>query len=332
MSKKRVSYQNLLKEAISEFDTSKTVDVKGPMLDPILKWDGQGELPIYKDAASILERYYFDEASDKGVEVAEMEYNEDGTEAKTDAMKDAEGTGTDQAGTSDKATIPADKKEIAKDLAKESEMNNKDVPPKKKYVDEKDEVDVDKDEKEEDEKPSDLTEDLENAVIEKLIAEMEDEEVVDDEVVDEAEVMNYTGDDVKPGMNAKKEKKASGPEEDTSGAGTEQAGTGTAAGQVPDRKDNADKMVKPKNYNEADDVLDADKKKDVDVDDDTKEYEEAFQIFKEAIEDEDEEDTELNVDDGVEVKDDKIKEDAAVPSAVPGGPDPDEDEDEKDKE
>lgn len=30
MSKKRVSYQNLLKEAISEFDTSKTVDVKGP--------------------------------------------------------------------------------------------------------------------------------------------------------------------------------------------------------------------------------------------------------------------------------------------------------------
>ena len=331
MSKKRVSYQNLLKEAISEFDTSKTVDVKGPMLDPILKWDGQGELPIYKDAASILERYYFDEASDKGVEVAEMEYNEDGTEAKTDAMKDAEGTGTDQAGTSDKATIPADKKEIAKDLAKESEMNNKDVPPKKKYVDEKDEVDVDKDEKEEDEKPSDLTEDLENAVIEKLIAEMEDEDKDEDkdekEEVKEGD-MNYTGDGVKPGMEASKEKKSSGPEEDAQGAGTEQAGTGTDAGQVPDRKDNADKMVKPKNYNEADEVdveddaegkeadveLDVDKKikEDVpaasavpggpgpdkeDTDDDV--YEEAFQIFKEAIEDEDE-DEEIEVEKDVE--------------------------------
>jgi hypothetical protein len=44
MAKKKVSYQNLLKEAISEFDTSKTVDVKGPMLDPILKWDGDGLL------------------------------------------------------------------------------------------------------------------------------------------------------------------------------------------------------------------------------------------------------------------------------------------------
>ena len=111
MSKKRVSYQNLLKTAIAEFDTSKTVDVKGPMLDPILKWDGQGELPIYKDAASILERYYFNEGSDKGVEVAEMEYNEDGAEAKTDAEKDAEGTGTQQAGTAAAGNMAGRKKE-----------------------------------------------------------------------------------------------------------------------------------------------------------------------------------------------------------------------------
>lgn len=321
MSKKRVSYQNLLKEAIAEFDTSKTVDVKGPMLDPILKWDGQGELPIYKDAASILERYYFNEGSDKGVEVAEMEYNEDGTEAKTDAMKDGEGTGTEQAGTSDKATIPASKKEIAKDLAKESEANNKDVPEKKKYVDEQDkEEEVEVKDEEEVEESSDLTEDLENAVIEKLIAEMEDEDEDEKEDIEEAEVMNYTGDGVKPGMDASKEKKASGPEEDAQGAGTEQAGTGTSAGQVPNRKDNADKMVKPKNYNEADEVevdagdeeeeLDVDKKVKEDApapsavpggpgpdkedgDEDIKEgddvYEEAFQIFKEAIEDEDEE-------------------------------------------
>jgi len=329
MSKKRVSYQNLLKTAIAEFDTSKTVDVKGPMLDPILKWDGQGEVPIYKDAASILERYYFNESYDKGVEVSEMEYNEDGTEAKTDAMKDAEGTGTEQAGTSDKATIPAAKKEIEKDLAKEGktskgkavsekEFNGKSAVKPKKYVDEQDE-DMEDDASEE-EADEEMTESLENAVIEKLIAEMEeeDEEDEDKEEVEESDVMGYTGDGVKPGMEAPDEKKASGPEEDTQGAGTEQAGTGTDAGQIPDRKDNADKMVKPKNYNEQEDASEEEDEEELDVDTEIKEdagvgagpippmkakakndnkegdeadaYEEAFQIFKEAIEDEDEED------------------------------------------
>jgi len=318
MSKKRVSYQNLLKTAIAEFDTSKTVDIKGPMLDPILKWDGQGELPIYKDAASILERYYFNETTDKGVEVAEMEYNEDGTEAKTDAMEDAEGTGTEQAGTSDKATIPAAKKEIEKDLAKESEFSGKDVPKAKKYVDEAEEEAEAEEEEDEDEE---VNESLENAVIEKLIAEMEEEDEDEEEEVEESEVMGYTGDGVKPGMEAPDEKEASGPEDDAQGAGTQQAGTGVDAGQVPDRKDNADMMVKPKNYNEQEEAGDEDEEeKDLDVDVEVKEdagvgpgpvpamaakakgdnkegdeadaYEEAFQIFKEAIEDDDEEDNE----------------------------------------
>ena len=40
MTKK--SYMSLLKEAIAEFDTSDNVEVKGPMLDPILSWDGNG--------------------------------------------------------------------------------------------------------------------------------------------------------------------------------------------------------------------------------------------------------------------------------------------------
>ena len=61
MGIKQVSYVKLLKEAIAEFDTSKTVDMKGPMLDPIMSYDGAGELPTHKDAASILERYYFNE-------------------------------------------------------------------------------------------------------------------------------------------------------------------------------------------------------------------------------------------------------------------------------
>ena len=42
-------YASLLKEAISEFDTSKSVDVKGPMLDPILGYDGGGALQTKKE-------------------------------------------------------------------------------------------------------------------------------------------------------------------------------------------------------------------------------------------------------------------------------------------
>jgi len=70
MSKKQ-SYMNLLKEAISEFDTSDNLEVKGPMLDPIISWDGGGEIPTYKDAASILERYYFNEDKDDPIETLE---------------------------------------------------------------------------------------------------------------------------------------------------------------------------------------------------------------------------------------------------------------------
>ena len=84
MAKKE--YKQLLKEAISEFDTSKTVEVKGPMLDPILKWDGGGEVPTNKDAASILERYYFSEDKDKFVE--EMDFNDDdGPDTLIEVMK-----------------------------------------------------------------------------------------------------------------------------------------------------------------------------------------------------------------------------------------------------
>ncbi|MFW9871516.1 MAG: hypothetical protein ACFFG0_00230 [Candidatus Thorarchaeota archaeon] len=340
MTKKRVSYQNLLKQAIAEFDTSKTVDVKGPMLDPILKWDGDGELPVYKDAASILERYYFDQESDKGVEVMdEMEYNEDGTEKKTASEKNAEGTGTQQAGTSDK-DIPGEKKEIEKDLAKEDvsvqekEMNDKDVPKAKEYTDESEKAvteeavkeqdgemeDKEEDKEEEMEESKDLSEDLENQVIEKLIAEMEEEEEEEEEDKEEmAEMdMTYTGEG--PKVEAPKEKEASGPEEDAQGAGTQQAGTGDAEGEIPDRKDRADQMVKPKNYTEQDEMKDDEmedkEEEELDVDKEVKEqapgaghipppsmqkkmkgedqgnddlYEEAFKIFKEQIE-EDQED------------------------------------------
>lgn len=316
MAKKKVSYQNLLKEAISEFDTSKTVDVKGPMLDPILKWDGDGELPIFKDAASILERYYFNETVDEGVEVAEMEYNEDGTEKKTEEMKDAEGTGTEQAGTSPESSIAGSKKEIAKDLAKEQEEikadEEKDEKDEEKDEEIKEQEEIEKDEKDEKDE-EEMEESLENAVIEKLIAEMEDEgEEEDEEEIEEGEkVKDEEFEGVAPGMEAPKEKKATGPEQDAQGAGTEQAGTGDAEGQIPDRKDVADKFVKPKNYSEQEEAekdegeeeeLDIDKKvaeagaaghvpppsmqkkmKGEDQGDDDV-YEEAFELFKEAIE------------------------------------------------
>ena len=121
MGKKVVSYQQLLKEAISEFDTSQNVDVKGPMLDPILSYEGDGELPTYKDAASVLERYYFNEKQETGVEVAtEADYENDKGQKSKEGSEHTEGPGgEEQAGTSDAATIPASKDEKGKDIAKE---------------------------------------------------------------------------------------------------------------------------------------------------------------------------------------------------------------------
>ena len=283
MSKK--SYMSLLKEAIAEFDTSDTVEVKGPMLDPILAWDGDGELPVYKDAASILERYYFNENKDEDVQTLdEAEYENDKGSSAGDSMKDAEGAGTEQAGTSKSDTIAGSKKEKEKDIAKESEelseeeWDDKDVPKKKEYTDES----------------ADL--DMENAIIEKLIAEMEED-------LDEADVMSYTGKGPKEGMP--KEKKASGPEEDTEGAGTEQAGTGTDAGQVPDRKDQAEKFVKPKNYNE------------------NEEIEAALAALEEELQVEQDEEAADDAEADEEVdKDLDVDKEMSESSAVPGGPSP----------
>jgi hypothetical protein len=331
MSKK--SYMNLLKEAISEFDTSDNLEVKGPMLDPILSWDGDGEIPTQKDAAGILERYYFNEKEDKPVETLdEADYeNDKGNPASGESMKNAKGTGTEQAGTSDSDTVLGGKEEKKKDIAKEAEDMTDDA--------------------EEVEESEDLTEDLEmeNAIIEKLISEMEDDDddededdkddededdKDDEEEMSEAEVMNYKGDGPKESMP--KEKKASDPEEDTKGAGTEQAGTGTDDTHLPDRKDKHDDAVKPKKYTDEntqieealkeleeelleaddmeDDAEDVAKEKELNVDkkmkessvpggpspkktgedweDDEKYYSEAFEIFKEAIDSEDEDEKE----------------------------------------
>jgi len=69
MSTRKVSYTQLLKEAMSDFDTSKTVDVTGPMTKQIISYKGDGELKTTSDAASILERYYFGDDNDSGVSI-----------------------------------------------------------------------------------------------------------------------------------------------------------------------------------------------------------------------------------------------------------------------
>lgn len=177
--KKKVSYPSVLKEAIAsamvEFDTSKTVDVTGPMVDPILKWDGQGELPVTKDAASILERYYFEESSDKGIEIQETELNQNGTEKKTASEKDATGAGTQQAGTDKSSNMSKRKKDIEKEIEEAVKEAEK-------------EVDDDDDKEVVDEPPVEddsITEDLENTVIEKLIAEMDEADEEKEEEKDE---------------------------------------------------------------------------------------------------------------------------------------------------
>lgn len=83
--KKKVSYVNLLKEAISEYDV-KSFDYKGPMTEPIIGYTGDGEMETNKDAASILERYYFNEKSDSGVNVMEQTAEEPDPEEKNEIV------------------------------------------------------------------------------------------------------------------------------------------------------------------------------------------------------------------------------------------------------
>jgi len=299
MTKK--SYMSLLKEAIAEFDTSDNVEVKGPMLDPILSWDGNGELPVYKDAASILERYYFDEGKDAKIRTLdEADYeNDNGNPASGPSMKNAEGDGTEQAGTSDAGTVKGGMDEKEKEIAKEAE--------------EVEDGETDDEDEDDDKEMAEESLTMENAIIEKLISEMEDEDTDDDDDDDDDDDIN----------------ESEGPEQHATGAGTEQAGTGDDEGQIPDRKDLHDDFTKPKKYTDENEKIeealaaleaemadddddeeeeDEEVEKDLDIDkevakesgvpggpspkktgedweDDEKYYAEAFNIFKEEVED-----------------------------------------------
>jgi hypothetical protein len=140
------NYKELLKESIlKEFDTSKNVDVKGPMLDAILSYSGSGELPTHQDASSILERYYYGEKMDKGVEIHEAEKIENEiSEVPKDSIEATKNDIEDEVGGDE----TADKRELGGDAIEE---------------------DIE----------------IENTVIEKLIAEMDDDGEKKDEDEDD---------------------------------------------------------------------------------------------------------------------------------------------------
>ncbi len=172
MSTKKVSYTKLLQEAMADFDTTKTVDVSGPMTKQIIGYKGDGELKTTSDAASILERFYFKQEDEGGVSVI-------GEDDRTDF---AEPDRNDVSDVPDK-NISKTKKDIEK-AVKEGDDSDEDEDKDKavKEGDDSDEAE-DKDKEEKDVNESDLSE-AEEAVIEKLISEMEEDEGEDEDEED----------------------------------------------------------------------------------------------------------------------------------------------------
>jgi hypothetical protein len=303
MSAKKVGYMELLKEAISEFDTSKNVDVKGPMLDPIIGYDGGGEIQTHKNVSDILERYYFNQSDDKGVTVEDHEVaKEEVDHIEKDAVDD-KGKAMPKVAPKSDSDVGKLKDKITgamKDLTASDEVNEQED---KDIVDAKDtdaEIgDKDKEEEEEEEKPLDVdkeitseADELENQVIQKLIDEMEEEEVGD--VVSEEKVaeQDFTKDDsgtVAAGDD-EMDDRALVPDFD----------------KVPARKDKADSVGPPAAKLESeeevaaeiDEALGPDLRSSAhdpeDMGDKEESVEEQFAIFKEAIKDDEEEVTDID--------------------------------------
>ena len=164
MANKKVSYIQLLKEAITEYD-AKVMDYKGPITEPILTYDGEGELETHRNASSILERYYFNEEKEEMVEQNEDVGPEN--EVKLDDEEDAEDpneilTGEEADDVED--TMEDLEDELTEDLELEDyEPGDKDIVATDEPLDDEDAA------------PMSETAQLEHIVIEKLIAEMEEE-------------------------------------------------------------------------------------------------------------------------------------------------------------
>ncbi len=311
---KRVNYMELLKESVADrgHDTTKSVDVKGPFLDPILGYDGGGELPTYKDASSILERYYFNQDADKGVAVAE--------DAAIPQVGDDKGALKDVPEDVDKSKADAKK---ATELKEEEEKDGKALP---------------EEETEEDDAIAEsklLEDDVENAVIERLIAEMEEdvdlleeEDMTDDDDKDKDDDKEEIKENSSPQDPAAKNHEPSGdPDKDSSGlvdgddhkggedvvkpatfpAGSDGVGKGIKAA-MKEGEDivSGDKELPKDEVPTKDEELDVDEKSGIKTEggspignpataDEDKLYEnldEQFEIFKEAIEEEEKEEKE----------------------------------------
>lgn len=61
--KRKVAYVDLLKEALSEYDT-KQFTYKGPLTEPIISYDGDGEMETNQNISDLLDKYYLKEKDD----------------------------------------------------------------------------------------------------------------------------------------------------------------------------------------------------------------------------------------------------------------------------
>jgi len=264
--KKKVSYIQLLKEAISEYDT-KSLDYKSPMIEPILGFDGNGEMETNRDASSILERYYFKEKnSDKfmleqDVQEEEPEENEVVTGEEPDDVDE---------------TMDDLENELTEDFDLMLEDDEEGEEPEG-VADVPEEF-----EKEEGEEAEGVAE-METAIIEKLIGEMEEQE-----------------------------------DEETDGG---EAGTDLASDEEIDKvtEDLELEMLMLEAEEETeveDEKEDKEDKEDLDVDDEISEnglgpiisakdeIEEAFRLFKEQVEETDETETDETETDETENEED----------------------------
>jgi len=168
------NYMNLLREALDHDPPIDNADVKGPMLDAILTYRGQGEIQTHKSAAGILERYYFGEKSDNGVNVLEAETKEDPIDNFIDKIPSTD--------------IDKTKKQIERDLTEaEDEMDEDNFDVDSELNDDLEDEIEEAFMYESDDDVSDISDIGENAIIEKLIEEMETEIYESDDFMEEGE-------------------------------------------------------------------------------------------------------------------------------------------------
>jgi len=319
----KVSYIQLLKEAISEYD-AKAMDYKGPLSEPILTFRGDGEIETHKDASSILERYYFNENQEKLVEQQDeigpenpLEFSDD--EDAEDPNEIVTGEESDDVGD----TIEDLEDEIlgeGDDLENGEEKEGEDEDAENNSVEEDLELEdydpedpdiVAKDEPLEDEKAAPMNNEmvaLENTVIEKLIQEMENEVPREDEpgteagtdLVDDDEAEKTLNDD----LDLLEAELADEADEMEDEEGEKDLDVDKEIGdEEPVKKEN--KRLGPINPGSDHEILD-----------------EAFQIFQEAIDQEDEsEDEEPEDEEEKTVEEDLELEDLELEDYDPEDPD-----------